>query len=140
VSVVPDVPADQFKEIVENMVSRVEFVDGRFGQVSGVSFTYDASRTARVLDDDGNVEVPGERVRSLELDDGTVIVADGEVVGGAPAVAIATNDFSAGGGDQYPFRGLPFTTVGVTYQQALAGYLVEILAGPITAADYPEGG
>ncbi len=140
VSVVPDVPADQFKEIVENMVSRVEFVDGRFGQVSGFSFTYDASRTAQVLDDDGNVEVPGERVRSLELDDGTVIVADGEVVGGAPAVAIATNDFSARGGDQYPFRGLPFTTVGVTYQQALAGYLVENLAGTITAADYPEGG
>ncbi|MCT2582320.1 hypothetical protein [Actinophytocola gossypii] len=38
------------------------------------------------------------------------------------------------------FRGLPFTTVGVTYQQALAGYLTEGLGGTVTAADYPEGG
>jgi 5'-nucleotidase len=139
VSVVPDVPRAQFKEIVENMVSATPFADGRFGQVSGFSFSYDTTFTAQVVDNDGNVLTPGDRVRSLVLDDGTVIVQDGQVVDG-PAIAIATNDFTARGGDQYPFRGLPFTTVGVTYQQALSGYLDENLGGLVTATDYPEGG
>jgi len=139
VSVVPDVPRAQFKEIVENLVSRIPLADGRFGQIGGFSFTYDATRTAQVVDNAGTVLTPGDRVRSLVLDDGTVIVADGAVVAG-PGVAIATNDFSARGGDQYPFRGLPFTTVGVSYQQALSDYIVEDLAGLVSAADYPEGG
>jgi 2',3'-cyclic-nucleotide 2'-phosphodiesterase (5'-nucleotidase family) len=139
VSVVPDVPRAQFKEIVENLVSRIPLADGRFGQIGGFSFTYDATRTAQVVDNAGTVLTPGDRVRSLVLDDGTVIVADGAVVAG-PGVAIATNDFSARGGDQYPFRGLPFTTVGLSYQQALSGYIVEDLGGLISAADYPEGG
>jgi 2',3'-cyclic-nucleotide 2'-phosphodiesterase (5'-nucleotidase family) len=139
VSVVPDVPREQFKEIVENMVSQIPDADGRFGQVAGFSFSYDARGTAQEVDAAGNVLIPGDRVRSLTLDDGTVIVANGAVVLG-PAVAIATNDFSARGGDLYPFRGLPFTTVGVTYQQALSDYIVEDLAGLITAVDYPEGG
>jgi len=139
VSVVPDVPRAQFKEIVENLVSRIPLADGRFGQIGGFSFTYDSTRTAQVVNDAGTVLTPGDRVRSLVLDDGTVIVADGAVVAG-PGVAIATNDFSARGGDQYPFRGLPFTTVGLSYQQALSDYIVEDLAGLVSAADYPEGG
>ena len=139
VSVVPDVPRAQFKEIVENMVSSMPLADGRFGQVSGFEFTYDVNGTAQVVTDDGVVTTPGTRVQSIVLDDGTVIVENGNVVAG-PDVAIATNDFSARGGDQYPFRGLPFTTVGVTYQQALSQYIVEDLSGLITAADYPEGG
>ncbi|HEX6328160.1 MAG TPA: bifunctional metallophosphatase/5'-nucleotidase [Jiangellaceae bacterium] len=139
VSVVPDVPRAQFKEIVENMVSSMPLADGRFGQVSGFSFTYDVNGTAQVVTDDGVVLTPGSRVQSIVLDDGTVIVENGTVVDGPP-IAVATNDFSARGGDQYPFRGLPFTTVGVTYQQALSEYIVEDLNGLITAADYPEGG
>jgi 2',3'-cyclic-nucleotide 2'-phosphodiesterase (5'-nucleotidase family) len=139
VSVVPDVPRAQFKEIVENLVSRIPVADGRFGQIGGFSFTYDATRTAQLVDNAGVVLTPGDRVRSIVLDDGTVIVQDGAVVDG-PGVAIATNDFSARGGDQYPFRGLPFTTVGVTYQQALSDYIIDDLAGLISAADYPEGG
>jgi 5'-nucleotidase len=139
VSVVPDVPRAQFKEIVENLVSRMPLADGRFGQIGGFSFTYDATRTAQVVDNAGTVLTPGDRVRSVVLDDGTVIVADGAVVAG-PSIAVATNDFSARGGDQYPFRGLPFTTVGVSYQQALSDYIVEDLAGLVAAADYPEGG
>ena len=139
VSVVPDVPRAQFKEIVENLVSRIPLADGRFGQIGGFGFTYDSTRTAQVVNDAGTVLTPGDRVRSLVLDDGTVIVADGAVVAG-PGVAIATNDFSARGGDQYPFRGLPFTTVGLSYQQALSDYIVEDLAGLVSAADYPEGG
>lgn len=140
VAVVPDVPRAQFKEILENAVSRVPG-DGRFAQVAGFRFTYDAAGTAQVVTDAGVVTTPGTRVREVVLDDGTVLVQNGQVVAGAP-VSVATNDFSARGGDQYPFRGLPFTTVGVSYQQALAGFITapDDLAGTVRAADYPEGG
>ena len=114
--------------------------DGRFAQVSGLSFTWDANGTPQVLDDDGNVTTPGTRIVEVTLDDGTPIVENGAVVDGAPSVDIATIDFSARGGDQYPFRGAPFTTLGVTYFQAVLEYLVQDLNGLVTAAQYPEGG
>lgn len=139
VAVVPDVPRAQFKELLENAVSGAPAADGRFAQVGGFSFSYDPTRQAQQVDDEGTVLVPGQRVRSVVLDDGAVLVEDGAVVDGDP-VSVATNDFSARGGDQYPFRGAPFTSVGLTYQQALADYLTDQLGGQITAADYPEGG
>jgi len=147
VSVVPDIPRDQFKEILENAVACTQSADfvnplcgsGRFAQVSGFSFTWSASGTAMVIDIDGNVVTPGTRVLDVELDDGTDIVIGGVVQPGDP-ITIAIVDFSAKGGDQYPFRGAPFTTIGVTYWQALNNYLEMGLGGSITAADYPEGG
>ncbi len=57
-----------------------------------------------------------------------------------PDLTVATIDFLARGGDEYPYRGAPFTALGVTYQQALANYIVTGLGELITAADYPEGG
>jgi 5'-nucleotidase / UDP-sugar diphosphatase len=140
VSIVPSIPAAQFKEILENAVSRVEFIDGRFAQISGFRMVWDPSGTAQVLDENGNVTTPGTRVRSVMLDNSTVIVEDGVIVAGAPAVNIATIDFSARGGDQYPFRGASFTTLGVTYQQALVNYIQQELGGTIREAEYPEGG
>jgi 5'-nucleotidase len=139
VSIVPDVPREQFKEIMENAVSRVEFVDGRFAQIAGFDMVWDPSGTPQVLDENGNVVTPGTRVLEITLDDGTPIVSGGAVVDG-PALSVATIDFLARGGDQYPFRGVPFTTLGVTYQQALSDYIVEALDGLITAAQYPFGG
>jgi 5'-nucleotidase len=139
VSIVPGVPREQFKEILENAVSRVAFADGRFAQVAGFRFSWSASGTAQVVTNDGVVTTPGTRVREVVLDDGTVIVQGGAVLPGAP-IAIATIDFSARGGDQYPFRGAPFATVGVTYQLALANYLAEALGGQVTSAQYPAAG
>jgi 5'-nucleotidase len=139
VSVLEDIPRAQFKEILENAVSRVEFVDGRFAQISGFSFTYNPAGTAQVLDGDGNVTTPGTRIINVTLDDATAIVSGGAVVAG-PDLTVATIDFLARGGDQYPYRGAPFTNIGVTYQQALANYIVDGLGGLISAADYPEGG
>ncbi|MDH3755421.1 MAG: 5'-nucleotidase C-terminal domain-containing protein [Acidimicrobiia bacterium] len=125
--VVPDIPRSQFKDIMENAVSRVEFTDGRFAQIAGFSMIYDAGAPA------------GSRVLSIVLDDGTPIVTGGAVVAGAD-VAIATINFLANGGDQYPFNDAPFTLMGLTYQQALADYIETDLGGVISAADYPEGG
>jgi 5'-nucleotidase len=139
VSVVPAVPRDQFKQILENAVSQVETGAGRFAQVGGFSFTYDPAGTAQVVDDAGNVLTPGTRVVDVTLADGTPIVTAGAVVPGE-GLDVATIDFLARGGDQYPFRGLPFTNVGISYQQALRDYIELDLAGLVSAADYPEGG
>ena len=86
-----------------------------------------------------NVVQEGKRVINVTLTDGTKIVENGVVVPGAP-ITLATNDFSIKGGDQYPFRGMSFTTLGVSYQQALANFIEDGLGGAITAADYPVGG
>lgn len=139
VSVVPEVPRAQFKEILENAVAGVERTSGAFAQIGGFSFTYDPAGTAQVLAPDGTVVTAGTRVLDVSLDDGTVLVAGGAVVDGAP-LNVATIDFLARGGDGYPFRGLPFTTLGDSYQQALSDYISEDLGGLISAADYPEGG
>jgi 5'-nucleotidase len=139
VVIVPDIPRTQFKEILENAVSRVEFVDGRWAQISGFSMVYDPAGTAQVVDADGNVTTPGNRIVDVMLEDGTPIVMAGSVIAGSD-LNIATIDFLANGGDFYPYRDAPFTRVGATYQQSLAAYIVDGLGGSITAAQYPEGG
>jgi hypothetical protein len=138
VTVIPDLPRGQIKEIFENAVSRVEFVDGRFAQVSGMSLVWDPNGTAQVLDADQNVVTPGTRVVRIALENGDVIVDNGAVQPGPP-VTVATIDFLATGGDEYPFRGAAYTKLGVTYQQALRNYLAGGLGGVVTAALYPEG-
>lgn len=140
VTIVPNIPPAQFKEIMENAVSRVEFADGRFAQVAGFTLRWSASGTPQVVDNAGNVLTPGTRVVEIRLNDGTYIVQDGQVVAGAPSVNIATIDFLARGGDQYPFRNAPFIPVGATYLQALRNYLIGPLGRVITAAQYPEAG
>jgi 2',3'-cyclic-nucleotide 2'-phosphodiesterase (5'-nucleotidase family) len=140
VCVVPAVSATQFKEILENAVSRVEFGDGRFAQIGGFAMVYTTNAPGQVLDLTGNVVVPGARVLEVVLADGTLIVQGGVVVPGARDINIATIDFLARDGDQYPFRGISFTTVGVTYQQALRNYLVDGLGGQVKGADYPTTG
>jgi 2',3'-cyclic-nucleotide 2'-phosphodiesterase (5'-nucleotidase family) len=139
VSIVPDIPREQFKLLLENAVSRVENVDGRFAQIAGFSMVWDAAQTPMELDDFGNILYEGDRVREVVLDDGTVIVSSGAVVAG-DSITIATIDFLARGGDQYPFQGAPFTTLGVSYEQGLRNYIQFGLGGVITTEDYPVGG
>ncbi|NYH88098.1 bifunctional metallophosphatase/5'-nucleotidase [Actinopolymorpha rutila] len=140
VAVVPDVPRATLRQLLERGVAAAPSAAGAFIQVSGLSFSYDVSRRAQVVNEStGEILTPGERVRDVVLDDGTVLVRDGQVVDGAP-VPVATNDFSARGGDAYPLKGLDFTPVGTTYQGALRGYLEEGLSGKVRAADYPVGG
>ncbi len=150
VTFVPDIPRTQFKEILENAVACTQANDivvnpncgsGRFAQISGFSFEWSAAGIGQILDDAGNVTTPGTRVVEVALDDGTVIVTGGTVVPGAP-IQIATIDFLANGGDQYPYRGAPFIQLGATYQQALSNYIQDPagLNGMISAADYPFGG
>ncbi len=140
--VVGEVSRETFHVLLEQAVDRIPGAGGQFPQVSGFTFAYDPAAAARVTDRAGDCSLagePGSRIRGVTLDDGTAIVRDGELVPG-DAVVLATIDFLANGGDCYPLSDIDFTSLGVTYQQALANYISEDLDGTITAADYPEGG
>jgi 5'-nucleotidase/UDP-sugar diphosphatase len=146
VTVVENVSREQFKEVLENAVSRAVEGDtsggkGRFAQVAGLRFEWSESGVAQAVEPGGKVAVPGTRVQKVALNDGTVIVDGGDVVPG-PALTVATLDFMAQGGDEYPFRDDSFTILGVSYQQALSNYLQDpaSLDGTVTAAEYPENG
>jgi 5'-nucleotidase / UDP-sugar diphosphatase len=85
VTVVTELPGSQVLLALENAVSQVENGSGRFAQVSGVTFAFDASAPA------------GSRVSEV-------------MVGGAPLEAdkvytVAVNDFILGGGDGYDALG-----------------------------------
>ncbi|MGQ0608127.1 MAG: bifunctional metallophosphatase/5'-nucleotidase [Chloroflexota bacterium] len=139
VSVMEDLSAAELKTILETSVSVIG--NGRFGQWAGLEFTYDPAAPARAIDSTTcAVSSEGSRVQDVTVG-GVPIYVDGALV--APAgwtVDLSTNDFTFRGGDCYDFGSHPFTTVGVTYQQALANYLVDGLGGVIAAADYPVGG
>ena len=140
--VVGEVPRDIFHVLLEQALGRLPSAGGQFAQVSGFTLTYDPSAPAREIARDGDCSLvgnPGGRVQEVVLDDGTVIVADGQVVPGDPVVLV-TIDFLAGGGDCYPLTDIDFTKLGETYQQALAIYISKDLGGKITAEDYPVGG
>ncbi|WP_020578147.1 bifunctional metallophosphatase/5'-nucleotidase [Actinopolymorpha alba] len=140
VVVVPQVPRETLRQLLERGIAATPSAAGAFTQVSGLSFTYDVTKQAQVVNETtGEIITPGARVQNIVLDDGTVVVENGQVVDG-PAISVATNDFSARGGDAYPLKGLDFTPVGTTYQKALEDYLTEGLSGKVIAADYPEGG
>lgn len=144
VAVAPELPASQLKEILENAVSRAAAGDsssgtGRFAQVAGMRFTWDPTGIPIQLDSAGNVLTPGTRIVDAWLDDGTPLVLGGAIVYEG-TLSVASIDFLIKGGDQYPFRGAPFVTLGVTYYQALLDYVLDGLGGEVTAADYPEGG
>lgn len=139
-AVFPAIPRAQFKDILENAVSAVNDPppdppggSGRFAQVSGFSFEWDQAQP------------DGSKVKNVVLDDGTIIVDNSGAVVVGTDLTVATIDFLARGGDQYPFGAAPFSVLGVSYQQALANYIQAPaadggLGGAITATDYPEGG
>ncbi|MGX5655937.1 bifunctional metallophosphatase/5'-nucleotidase, partial [Geodermatophilus nigrescens] len=128
VAVAPAMPAATFVAGVERGLSGLPGAAGQFAQAAGYRVTYDASRPA------------GSRIVDLQLDDGRYLVQGGVATGAVSTVSIATNDFTLRGGDGYPFAGVAFTVLPVTYQQALLQYLQEDLGGTVTATDYPVGG
>lgn len=138
VAVAEDVPAETLRQIIEEGAIRLPAPgDGGFVHVSGASVVIDPAFPARDADQSTGVQnAPGERVRELVLDDGTVLVTGG--VTQDLTVDIVGLNFSLGGGDAYP--AVPFTTVGVTDQQSLQNYIENSLGGNVSSADYPRGG
>ncbi|MCU0688863.1 MAG: 5'-nucleotidase C-terminal domain-containing protein [Phycisphaerales bacterium] len=158
IAVVPNVSPATLKALMENAVSRLPGFpnqstagNGRWAHIAGMQVTFDTTRQPMTVNQAGNaIILPGDRVRSIVLSDGRVIVANGMVVPGAPSVNVATIDFlvssapaNAGGlgGDNYPWgTTATFTRLGVTYQRALSNYIRQWLGGVITQDNYPLAG
>lgn len=81
VVVTTELTGDQIWAALENGVSQVESVAGRFPQVSGLRFVFDPSRP------------PGSRVLSVEI--------NGRPLDRSARYVVATNDFMLSGGDGY---------------------------------------
>ncbi len=148
-TIVPNVSPVKLKELLENAVSNVEGVDGRWAFYSGLRIVWDAAqprqlvRVINTLPDGTNIfqiTQPGRRIREVVLNDGRVIVRNGSIVANAPSINLATIDFLVVGGDSFPFNNIPYIRIGVTYQRALFNYITQQLGGRITARQYPVGG
>ena len=97
---------------LENGVSEVEEVQGRFPQVAGLTFAFDVSRPV------------GERVSDV------MVVKDGKPVPIDPAASygVVTNNYVRGGGDGYDVFGEKARNVydyGPNLEDVVAGYLAE---------------
>jgi len=101
----------ELKTMLENGVSVMPGVDGRFPQVSGLCFTYEISNAA------------GSRVQGAVRTnpDGTCSSTPVDLTA-ASSYKIVENDFMASGGDGYPNFASRMTTGGIM-AQALADWL-----------------
>ncbi len=104
---------------LENGVSRVEDVNGRFPQVSGLSFVFDPTNEA------------GARIESV-------------TIGGAPLdpdkmYTVATNNFIAGGGDGYSMLGNGEVLVDGSAGTLLATVVMDYVAAQGSVAPTVEG-
>ena len=113
------VTAQNLERLFEHAVAAVapNATPGQFAQVGGVSFSYDPSLTAQVVNaTTGVVTIEGQRIRNLAIrnDQGQIvdtIVANGVLQGDANRqIKVVTLGFLADGGDSYPF--LPYTVTG----------------------------
>jgi 5'-nucleotidase len=132
----PSVSAEQLKGILEHSVTTASpegAVNGRFAQIAGMQVIYDTTRPA------------GARVLKVILADGTVLIDHGLVVDADIRFSLSTIDFTANGGDGYPFAalGIEFENAvnSIAYQEALASYIGAPLSegglgGSITAKRY----
>jgi 5'-nucleotidase / UDP-sugar diphosphatase len=116
------------RELVEHALA-APLPAGRFGQWAGIEFRFDLSLPA------------GQRVVSatIERADGTsydlVTAGVTNPTAADEDFTIAGLNFTLNGGDGFPFDG-SFTTLGLTDQQVLQGYLSSL--DTVTAADYPD--
>jgi 2',3'-cyclic-nucleotide 2'-phosphodiesterase (5'-nucleotidase family) len=112
-----DVTAARLHALLENGVSNVENIDGRFPQVSGLSFSFDPTATKGTISADGATTTAG-RVRSLKVGSDVVVR----------------------GGDSYKF-GATDTTTGAGLPNLLK---LEVAPGSATAlggqVSLPAGG
>lgn len=102
----------ELKSFLENGVSKMPAVDGRFPQVSGLCFTYDTSVPA------------GSRVTSavMQAADGSCTGPTIELTDTTWKYTMAINDFMAYGGDGYPVVAGKMTTQNIM-DQVLADYI-----------------
>lgn len=144
IAVQNEVPYALLKETLENGVSKVEEVNGRFLQVSGMQVEWDLSGAPRKVDSDGAVIQEGTRIVTVTLWDGREVVKEGIVQDSdcLPqdcSVTIATLDFVARGGDDCPLGVIPYVSFGFWYQDVLLEYLTSVMPGSMVQIEqYPQ--
>lgn len=131
-----DVTGVQLLEALEAAAATLPTATGSFAQVSGITYivtpivpfesteTYPLSTFAKPSN-------PGGRV--------TILTVGDKAFDPQATYTIATNDFTAGGGDSYRvFKDLPVKYTGKTLDEALIAYTTDELKGVITAERYGE--
>jgi 2',3'-cyclic-nucleotide 2'-phosphodiesterase (5'-nucleotidase family)/predicted AlkP superfamily phosphohydrolase/phosphomutase len=117
----------ELKAMLENGVSRMPAVDGRFPQVSGLCFTYDIAAPA------------GSRVTSAVTTDASGnCTATPVSLTAASTYEIAENDFMANGGDGYPVFISRATTQNIMDQDVADYISVRSPLSPFVKA-FPDG-
>jgi 2',3'-cyclic-nucleotide 2'-phosphodiesterase (5'-nucleotidase family) len=113
----------ELKTYLENGVSTMPEVQGRFAQVSGLCFTYDISLPA------------GSRVVSAvrQAEDGSCTGPAVDLTSAATYM-LATNDFMAAGGDNYPV-----VTPRITTQEFMDEVLADYIAASGTVSPAIQG-
>lgn len=139
----PAMNAAQLKDLLEHSVATASpsgAFNGRFAQISGMRVEYNSSLTARTT------LGTGQRIRRVVLDNGTVLIDGGTIVDGVTTFSFATIDFTANGGDGYPFAAnnvvFENAVTTITYQEALADFIQTGKSlgglGRVSAADGDE--
>jgi 2',3'-cyclic-nucleotide 2'-phosphodiesterase (5'-nucleotidase family) len=126
----------ELKDYLETAVSSLPVVtNGRFGQVSGLCFTFDIQGAPAQFGSNGiMISGTGSRVVSAVRQ-----AADGTCTGAAitfnvsDSYTLTTNDFTAGGGDGYPNNRSRITTRDIL-DQDLADYLGSVPGGVVSPA------
>ena len=111
-----------------------------FLQLSNLELEVDLTQQAQVLAEDGTVAIAGARVRRLATPSGVVLVEDGAIVTSAPALNVAVTNARFEGRYGLQLPELEGAFVGVDLRQALDSYLVNNLAGQVTADRFPAEG
>jgi 2',3'-cyclic-nucleotide 2'-phosphodiesterase (5'-nucleotidase family) len=133
VSATLTISGTDLKDYLETAVSSLPAVNnGRFGQVSGLCFTFDIQGTPASFSNGIMVSGTGSRVLSAVRQ-----AADGSCTG-APitfnatdSYTLTTNDFTASGGDGYPNLRSRITTRDIL-DQDLADYLGSVPGGVVS--------
>jgi len=122
-----NVNGSELKTMLENGVSRMPNVDGRFPQVSGLCFTYDIALPA------------GSRVTSAVTTDASGNCTATPVdLTSATTYKIAENDFMANGGDGYPAFASRATTQNIMDADVADSISAHSPLSPVVKA-FPDG-
>jgi 5'-nucleotidase len=142
---ITEVSAAQLKSIFERSCAISTSGGGQFLQVSGMKVVCLRDGVAQVVSTPaagasvGEITTEGSRVKTITLVDGRALVANGAPVAGAPTVTVVTNNFTAGGGDNYPtLAALKQSALGIDYEVALYDYLRSFPTGSGGLATIPD--
>ncbi|MEK4484682.1 choice-of-anchor I family protein [Psychrobacillus sp. FSL H8-0484] len=109
-----EVTGAELKEAFEISVSQYPKENGGFLHVSGAKVEFDSSKKGRIVDNKGVITQEGERVVSISYKSGDGSYTEIDLEDDETKYTIATNAFTAKGGDGYKVLGDAYTEGRVT--------------------------